>query len=170
MRIARASMCCCVAMLLAACASTSAIQSPNPGTTLQLEDKTLALPATTKIGGTTFGHYAFKATEAGKPSAPPFYGILPLALHKGRLVAGIVLTAPLMLLTKLRGAFGFYEVDAGKRTLRYRDHADDPWIEYRVTPEDEARARAWFDEAAKAAAEEAAEKEREREARATGSP
>jgi hypothetical protein len=159
----------CAAALLAACSSMSTIQSPNTGTTFQLEDKALVLPASTRVGHTTFGHYFFRVTEADQPSAPPFYGILPLALHKGRLVTGIVFTSPIMLLTNLRGAFKFYEVDARKRTIRYRDDAGDPWVEYQVKPEDDARARAWFDEEAKAAAQEAAEKKKEAE-EATTSP
>ena len=147
----------CVATLLVACSSMSTISSPNPGTKFELEDKTLALPASTRVGRTTFGHFAFRATESAKPDAPPFYGILPLAIRKGQLVAGIVLTAPVMLLTKLRGAFKFYEVDARTRTIRYRNAPDDPWIEYQVKPEEAARAREWFKEQDEEAKEEAAE-------------
>jgi len=146
----------CTAALLVACSSMSTIGSPNPGTTLELEDKRLELPASTKVGRTTFGHYAFRVTESNKPDAKPFYGILPLAVRKGQLVAGIVLTAPVMLLTKLRGAFKFYEVDARKHAIRYRNGADDPWIEYQVKPEEEARARAWFEEQDQTAGEESA--------------
>lgn len=156
MRIARAPICCCVAMLLAACSSMSTISSPNAGTKFELEDKTLELPASTRVGRTTFGHFAFRVTEPAKPDAQPFYGILPLALRKGQLVASIVLTAPVMLLTKLRGAFRFYEVNARTRTIRYRNAAADPWVEYRVKPEEEARAREWF-------AEQDAEKKEEAE-------
>lgn len=147
----------CAAALLVACSSMSTISSPNPGTALELEDKRLELPASTRVGRTTFGHYAFRATEPGKPSAPPFYGIMPLALRKGQLVASIVLTAPVMLLTKLRGAFKFYEVDAGTQTIRYRNDVDDPWVEYRVKPEEAASAREWFEEQEAEAKEEAAE-------------
>ena len=147
----------CVATVLVACSSMSTIGSPNPGTRFEIEDKVLALPASTRVGRTTFGHFAFRATEPDRPDAPPFYGFLPLALRKGQLVAGIVLTAPVMLLTKLRGAFGFYEVDARKRTIRYRSNAADPWTEYKVTPEEEAGARAWFEEQDAEAKEEAAE-------------
>jgi len=148
----------CLALLLAACSSMSTISSPNPGTKLELEDKPLVLPASTRVGRTTFGHFAFRVTEPGKPDEPPFYGILPLAIRKGQLVAGIVLTAPVMLLTKLRGAFKFYEVDARRHAIRYRNAVADPWIEYKVKPEEEARARAWFEERDADAREEAAEK------------
>ena len=147
----------CAAALLVACSSMSTISSPNPGTTLELEDKRLELPASTRVGRTTFGHFAFRATESARPDEPPFYGILPLALRKGQMVAGIVLTAPVMLLTKLRGAFDFYEVDARKRTIRYRNDEGDPWIEYEAGPEEEARAREWFEEHDAEAKEEAAE-------------
>ena len=153
----------CVAALLVACSSMSTISSPNPGTALELEDKPLELPASTRIGRTTFGHYAFRVTEPGKPSTPPFYGILPLALRKGQLVASIVLTAPVMLLTKLRGAFKFYEVDARTRTIRYRNDADAPWVEYQVKPEEAASAREWFEEQEAEAKEEAAEQAAEAE-------
>lgn len=148
----------CTAILLSACSTITTIDSPTAGTTFELENKTLALPASTKVGRTTFGHFAFRATESAKPDAPPFYGILPLALRKGQLVAGIVLTAPVMLLTKLRGAFKFYEVDARTRTIRYRNDANDPWVEYRVKPEESENAREWFDERDAEAKEEAAEK------------
>jgi hypothetical protein len=147
----------CIAALLVACSSMSTIGSPNPGTKFEIEDKVLALPASTRVGRTTFGHFAFRATEPDRPDAPPFYGLLPLEIRKGQLVAGIVLTAPVMLLTKLRGAFGSYEVDARKRTIRYRGNAADPWTEYKVTPEEEASARAWFEEQDAEAKEEAAE-------------
>jgi hypothetical protein len=151
----------CAAAWLVACSSMSTIGSPNPGTTLELEDKKLELPASTRVGRTTFGHFAFRATESSKPDAPPFYGLLPLAIRKGQLVAGIVLTAPVMLLTKLRGAFKFYEVDARKRTIFYRNDASDPWVEYTVKPEEEARARAWFEERDAEAKEDAAEQAEE---------
>ena len=153
----------CAAALLAACSSISTISSPNPGTTLEIEDKRLELPASTRVGRTTFGHFAFRATESSRPDAPPFYGFLPLAIRKGQLVAGIVLTAPVMLLTKLRGAFKFYEVDARKHTIRYRNEVADPWIEYPVKPEEAASAREWFDEQDAEAKEEAAEQAAEAE-------
>ena len=148
---------CCVAALLVACSSMLTISSPNPGTKFELEDKTLALPAPTRIGRTTFGHFAFRTTEPARADAQPFYGLLPLAVRKGQLVAGIVLTAPVMLLTKLRGAFKFYEVDARERTIRYRNDAGDPWIEHQVKPDEEASAREWFEEQEAEAKEEAAE-------------
>jgi len=146
-----------LAVLLSACSTISAIDSPNAGTSFELEDKALTLPASTKVGRTTFGHFAFRATEPARPDAPPFYGLLPLEIRKGQLVAGIVLTAPVMLLTKLRGAFKFYEVDARKHTIRYRNDANDPWMEYRGKPEEAASARQWFEEQAAEAKEEAAE-------------
>jgi hypothetical protein len=135
----------------------STIGSPHPGTKFELEDKVLALPASTKVGRTTFGHFAFRATEPDRPDAPPFYGLLPLEIRKGQLVAGIVLTAPVMLLTKLRGAFKFYEVDARERTIRYRDDAGHAWTSFQVEPGDEASAREWFEEQDAEAKVEAAE-------------
>jgi flagellar biosynthesis GTPase FlhF len=147
----------CSAALLAACSSLTTISSPNPGTKFELEDKVLVLPASTRMGRTTFGHFAFRATEPARPDATPFYGILPLALRKGQLVAGIVLTAPVMLLTKLRGGFRFYDIDVERRTIRYRNDADAAWIDYTVTPQEEASAREWFEEQAAEAKEEAAE-------------
>ena len=92
------------------------------------------LPATTRWGGTTFGHFAFRATEPAKPDAPPFYGLARWRFaNAGQLVAGIVFTAPVMLLEAPRRV-QFYEVDAGKRVVRYCNAAGDPWIEYAVKP------------------------------------
>ena len=134
----------CVALLLAACASTTTITSPNPGTTLVLKDKALSLPASTSISTSSFGNYEFKVTEADAPDAEPFYGMLPLALKKGRMVVGILLLSPTMLLN-LRGAFRYYEIDARRHSIRYRDDEAGPWVDYQVKPEEDARARAYFE-------------------------
>ncbi|GAA5006907.1 hypothetical protein GCM10025793_15910 [Lysobacter lycopersici] len=122
-------------------ATITAAQKP---TTLVLKDRSLNLPANAHIRGTSFGNYEFKATETYDASAPPFYGILPLALKGGHMATDIIFFAP-ALFFNLRGAFKFYEVDVRSHTIRYRDDERDPWNSYQVKPEEEARARAYFE-------------------------
>lgn len=143
MKLRNAALACGV-MLLAACSSMSTITAAEKPTRLELQDRSLNLPANAEIRGTSFGNYEFKATEPNDASVQPFYGILPLAMKGGHMAADILLFAP-ALFFNLRGAFHFYEVDAGKRTIRYRDDEKDPWVEYQVKPEEEARARAYFE-------------------------
>ncbi len=134
----------CIAVLLSACSSMTTISSPDAGATLVLRDRTLALPATTQVKGTSFGNYEFKATASSVGAgAEPFYGILPLKLNGGHMAADIILFAPGMFFN-LRGAFRFYEVDLGNRVVRYKDDRSDPWLEYKPKPEEEARAREFF--------------------------
>jgi hypothetical protein len=129
------------AVLLSACSAMTTISSPNAGTTVALRDKTLALPATQSIKGTTFGNYEFKATDPASQEA--MYGILPLEMKGGHMAADILLFAPGMFFN-LRGAFPFYEVDVRNGVIRYKEDKDDAWVEYRPTPEEAARAREFF--------------------------
>lgn len=143
MMLRNAALACGLA-LLAACSTISSISSAGKPTTLVLKDRPLNLTANARIRGTSFGNYEFKATETHDPSVPPFYGILPLALKGGHMAADILLFAP-ALFFNLRGAFHYYEIDVRNRTIRYRDELDDPWMTYQVKPEEEARARAYFE-------------------------
>lgn len=135
----------CGLALLTACSSMATITAAQKPTTLVLKDRSLNLPANAHIRGTSFGNYEFKATETYDASVPPFYGILPLALKGGHMAADILFFAP-ALFFNLRGTFHFYEVDVRNHTIRYRDDENDPWTTYQVKPEEEARARAWFEQ------------------------
>lgn len=134
----------CAAVLLCACSSMATISSPHDGTTLVLRDRTLVLPATEKVNGTSFGNYEFKATEKNdNAGAEPFFGILPLRLNGGHMAADILLFAPGMFFN-LRGAFAYYEIDARNHIVRYKNNREDAWVEYKSKPEEEARARSFF--------------------------
>lgn len=134
----------CLASLLCACSAMTTISSPQEGATLVLRDRTLLLPATEKVKGTSFGNYEFKATEKNDGTgSEPFYGILPLRMNGGHMAADIILFAPGMFFN-LRSAFPFYEVDARNHVIRYKNNKADAWVEYKSTPEEEARARAFF--------------------------
>ena len=71
------------AALLAACSSMSTITAHDPGTRLLVKGKTVDLPVTQSMKGTSFGNYEFKATNGDNA----FYGILPLKFKGGHLAA-----------------------------------------------------------------------------------
>jgi len=143
MKLGNAALACGI-MLLAACSSIATIESHDTATTLALKDRSLSLPANARIRGTSFGNYEFKATATYDTSVQPFYGVFPLALKGGHMAADILFFTP-ALFFNLRGAFKFYEVDVRNHTIRYRDDESDPWNTYQVKPEEEARARAYFE-------------------------
>lgn len=129
------------ATLISACSSMASISAPDNSTTLVLRDKTLELPASQDVRGTSFGNYEFKATDPAV--SEPFYGILPLRMNGGHLATDIILFAPGMFFN-LRSAFPFYEIDARNGVVRYKNAKNDPWIEYKPKPEEVARAQGFF--------------------------
>lgn len=131
-------------VLLAACSSVATITSTKPDTTIVVADRTMHLPNSINLRGTSFGNYAFKAVDTAEPSAEPLYGILPLAMKKGQMAASILFFAP-ALFFNLRGAFRFYEVDISNNAIRYRDRERDPWMTYQIKPEEASRARARYE-------------------------
>ena len=124
----------------------SAISSPTPGTQLSLKDKTVSLPASENLRGTSFGNYEFKAVD---PGHDPFFGILPLQFKGGHLAVDILLFAPATMFN-LRGAFPFYEIDIEHGVIRYKESRQDAWTEYRPKVEESERARSYFDHSAAA--------------------
>lgn len=125
---------------LTACSSMTTISSSQPGTTLALKDRTVSLPTSQKMKGTSFGNYEFKAVGDG---ADPFYGILPLRFKGGHLAVDIIFFAPAAFFN-LREAFPFYEIDAKKGVIRYKNKVTDAWLEYQPKPEEAARAQNYF--------------------------
>jgi hypothetical protein len=126
--------------LISACSSMTTISSPDSGTTFALKDKTLSLPVSQDMKGTSFGNYEFRATETG---SEPFYGILPLRFKGGHLAADIILFAPAAFFN-LREAFPFYDIDVKNGVIRYKNKATDGWIEYKPKPKEAARAQNYF--------------------------
>ena len=125
---------------LGACSTLSTISSAQPGTVVQLQEKTLDLPAQQNLKGTSFGNYEFKAVDG---DAPPFFGILPLRFKGGHLAADIILFAPAAFFN-LREAFPFYQIDVKDGVIRYKNKATDVWVDYRPKPEEAARAQNYF--------------------------
>lgn len=126
--------------LLAACSSMSTITAHDPGTRLLVKGKTLDLPATQNMKGTSFGNYEFKATNGDNT----FYGILPLKFKGGHLAADIILFAPAAFFN-LREVFPYYEIDVKDGVIRYKEKAGDPWTEYTPKAEEAAHARSFYD-------------------------
>ncbi len=127
--------------LISACSSMTTISSPRTGTTLALKDRTVNLPLTEKMKGTSFGNYQFKAAEDG---ADPFYGILPLRFKGGHLAVDIILFAPAAFFN-LREVFPYYEIDVSQRVIRYKSTPTEGWTEYKPKPEESEHARTFFE-------------------------
>ena len=129
-----------MAALLAACSSMSTISSHDPGTKLLVKGKTVDLPGTQSMKGTSFGNYEIKATSGDST----LYGILPLKFKGGHLAADIILFAPAAFFN-LREAFAYYEIDANNGVIRYKEKESDPWTEYRPKAEEAAHAKSYYE-------------------------
>ena len=135
--------------ILSACSSMTTISSPHAGTTLAFKDKSVNLPLTEKMKGTSFGNYEFKAVDDG---SDPFYGILPLRFKGGHLAVDIILFAPAAFFN-LREVFPYYEIDVSQRVIRYKSTPTEGWTEYKPKTEEAAHARAFFETKTAAAGE-----------------
>lgn len=131
--------------ILSACASSTVIHSSHPGSTLRVNKEPPALIGDglrKRLPTTSFGQYPFKLTpEDGEP----MYGLMPLKFRGGVLALDILLFAPATFFN-LRGLFPYYEFDAERGAIRYRNTPDDPWSEYQPTAAEIERARAYFGE------------------------
>jgi hypothetical protein len=136
---------------LVACSSMATITAPDAGTRLLVKGKTINLPTTQSMKGTSFGNYEFKATDGDST----FYGILPLKFKGGHLAADIILFAPAAFF-KLREAFAYYEIDVKQGVIRYKAKASDPWTEYTPKAEEAAHAKSFYEGGATASAGAAA--------------
>lgn len=138
--IARTAGTLCLTAALAACTTMTTISSNHEQTRLSLKHTVPEVPSTLKLKDTSFGNYEFKAVA---PGSDPFYGILPLRFHGGRLAMDILFFAPATMFN-LRGAFPFYDIDIDKGVIRYKMNAADPWTEYTPTAAERERARQFY--------------------------
>jgi hypothetical protein len=143
----RNGFCAVATALLAACSSMTTISAHDPGTKLLVKGKTLDLPVTQSMKGTSFGNYEIKATNGDSA----LYGILPLKFKGGHLAADIILFAPAAFFN-LREAFAFYEIDVQRGVIRYKEKASDPWTEYTPKAEEAAHAKSFYEGGAGASA------------------
>lgn len=128
--------------VVAGCSSMSTITSPQAGTHLMVKEKTMNLPSTQKLKGTSFGNYEFAATNESNPT---MYGILPLKFKGKHLAADIILFAPATMFN-LRAAFPFYDIDLDRGIVRYKERKEENWSEYKPKPEEVSRARSFFEQ------------------------
>lgn len=143
----RNGFCAVAAALMAACSSMTTISAHDPGTKLAVKGKTLDLPVTQNMKGTSFGNYEIKATNGDSA----LYGILPLKFKGGHLAADIILFAPAAFFN-LREAFAFYEIDVKNGVIRYKEKESDPWTQYTPKAEEAAHAKHFYDGGAGAVA------------------
>jgi hypothetical protein len=128
-------------LLLSACTTVTSLSSTHEGTLVSVRDANLTAPTSHPIKSTTFSNFEFKAVDpdAGKP----FYGVLPLEFRGGHLALDILFFAPAAFMN-LRTAYPYYQFDAVNQVVRYKEEASDPWMEYRPTAAEIARAEAYY--------------------------
>lgn len=138
-----AALLACVA-LLQGCMTTSQFTTATPGTTLTIRDASdqKALPRTEELSSKASGQYEFMAVP---PQGQPLYGILPLKVNGGKIVASILFFAPAMFIGGFRDPYIFYEVDPAAQSLRYRFTEKEDWHTYMPTQEESDRAKSYFD-------------------------
>ena len=114
---------------LSACMSTTTHRGPSGYQIRVNENAPIPLDSgiEQKYSTTSFGQYKFKITKDGEPV---MHGLMPLKMNFGYMVMDILFFAPAMFFN-LRESFRFYEYSPEEGVLRYRQKADDPWIEYR---------------------------------------
>jgi len=81
------------AALLQGCVSTAQFKTSAPGSTLAIRgaSEKKELPRAEDLGSKATGQYQFMATP---PQGEPLYGILPLKVNGGKIVASIMFFAP----------------------------------------------------------------------------
>lgn len=132
------------AALLQGCVSTAQFKTNMPGSTLALRggsDKK-DLPRSEDLGSKATGQYQFMATP---PQGEPLYGILPLKVNGGKIVASIMFFAPALFIGGFRDPYGFYEFDPTAKALRYKQAETDDWYTYIPTTSESERAKVYFE-------------------------
>ena len=126
---------------LSGCSATTNFTSAQGGSTVQVKESTgTAIPRSESFGNTTFGNYEFKVES---PGYEPMYGVLPLDLNGGYVALDILFFCP-ALFFNIREVFPEYEFDLEQQVVRYRKKPKDPWVEYRPTAAESARAEKLF--------------------------
>lgn len=133
----------CVAMLQG-CISTAQFKSTVPGSTLAIRGASdnKVLPRSEDLSSKATGQYEFMAAP---PQGEPLYGILPLKVNAGKIVASIMFFAPALFIGGFRDPYGLYEFDPVAKALRYKLADTDDWYTYIPTTSESERARAYFD-------------------------
>lgn len=133
----------CVAMLQG-CISTAQFKTTVPGSTLTIRgasDKK-ELPRAEDLGSKATGQYEFMAAA---PQGEPLYGILPLKVNGGKIVASIMFFAPALFIGGFRDPYGLYEFDPAAKALRYKFADNDDWHTYIPTTSERDRAKNYFE-------------------------
>ncbi|MBX3619656.1 MAG: hypothetical protein KF891_06670 [Rhizobacter sp.] len=130
--------------MLQGCVTTSQFTAVTPGTTLSIRDASdeKALPRSEGLTSKATGQYEFMAVA---PQGDPLYGILPLKVNGGKIVASIMFFAPALFIGGFRDPYAFYEVDPAARALRYRFTESEDWYTYVPTKAESQRAKTYFD-------------------------
>ena len=128
-------------LTLCDCSATTQLSSTQTDANIMIkEGKLTGTPRNETFSTTSFGNYEFKVEQPGGKS---LYGVLPLKFNGGYLAADILLFAPAAFFN-LREVYPFYEFDTEKGVVRYKDKAQDAWLEYSPLATESERAKAYF--------------------------
>lgn len=127
---------------LAGCSTVSRIDSPNPGTSMELRGYgQLSLPAEVRLRSKATGQHLYRATSQDGKS---LYGVLPLHVNGGTMAGSILFFAPALFIGGFRDAFPFYQVDPEHGQLRFKIKEGDEWRSHTPSMAESERARAYF--------------------------
>jgi hypothetical protein len=131
------------ATLLQACTTTAQLKAAAPGASMAIKGvDRKELPRSEDLGSKATGQYEFMAIPA---KGEPLYGILPLKVNGGKIVASIMFFAPALFIGGFRDPYTFYEVDADAKALRFRNKEEEDWYTYIPTKGESERAKNYFD-------------------------
>jgi hypothetical protein len=131
------------AALLQACTTTAQLKAAAPGASMAIKGiDRKELPRSEDLGSKASGQYEFMAIPA---QGEPLYGILPLKVNGGKIVASILFFAPALVIGGFRDAYAYYEIDANAKALRFRNKEEEDWYTYVPTKSESERAKAYFD-------------------------
>jgi hypothetical protein len=131
------------AAFLQGCVNMARLNATTPGTTMSIKGvDRKELPRTEELGSKATGQYEFMAVP---PQGEPLYGILPLKVNGGKIVASIMFFAPALFIGGFRDVYGYYEIDPVTKTLRYKNTEEEDWHSYLPTKGESERAKAYFE-------------------------
>jgi hypothetical protein len=99
-------------------------------------------PVEGRVPRTTFGKYPVKISKEGSET---LYGILPLHVSPGVIGLDALFLAPLAF-ANVQGPFPYYEFDLQRNVIKYKDSAEDNWLEYKIPDAERERAKKFYGE------------------------
>ena len=113
-------------VVLYGCASSRFTSNPEGARThIGKTDISGQAPVEGRVPRTTFGKYPVKISKEGSET---LYGILPLHVSPAAIGLDALFLAPLAF-ANVQGPFPYYEFDLQRNVIKYKDSAEDNWLD-----------------------------------------